>query len=258
MTATPESNQRLDDRYHFLLRKLHSLSGIVPIGAFLVEHLLTNSMAFRSKWKFNEDVHWIHNLPFLLIVEVLFIFLPLLFHACYGIRIALTAEPNPTTYPYLSNWRYTLQRVSGYIAFVFIIVHLLKYRFAHVIGWGPPFIREGNDYFEITRRGLMEWTPFGYAVPFPVTFAMYYVGLLSAVFHFCNGIWSFCISWGIAVGARAQRRIGFAAGGLAVVLLAWGTLSLYAFRFAAPAASITLPMQVQQSAGPSSERLAQQ
>jgi len=232
--------ESFEKRHHFLLRKLHSLSGIVPVGVFLIEHLLTNSMAYKGPERFNEDVRWIHHLPYLTFLEVFGIFLPLAFHALYGIRIALTAEPNTGQYPYLGNVRYTLQRVTGYIAFVFIIVHLLKFRFADLVGWGPAFIHEGNNYFEITRRGLTAWKPFGINVPAPATLTMYVIGLSSAVFHFCNGIWSFCISWGIAVGVKAQKRIGYAATGLAAVLMIWGCLSLYAFA-KAPKGPLMLP-----------------
>lgn len=228
----------LDRKYHFLLRKLHSLSGIVPVGVFLIEHLLTNSMAFQGPAKFNEDVHWIHNLPYLFFLELFGIFLPLAFHAGYGIVIAMTAEPNVSHYPYLGNVRYTLQRLTGYIAFVFIIVHLFKFRFAHIIGWGPEFIHEGNNYHEITRRGLMDWQPFGYHVPWGVTMSIYVIGLMASIFHFCNGIWSFCISWGIAVGVTAQRRIGYAATALGLLLMTWGGMSLYAFKKAPAGASI--------------------
>lgn len=241
----------IDQRYHFLLRKLHSLTGIIPVGAFLIEHMLTNSMAFRGPEKFNENVRWLHGLPYLLFLEIFGIFLPLAFHAVYGLWIAMTAEPNVTQYPYMSNVRYTLQRLTGYIAFVFIIVHLLKFRFAHVVGWGPEFIHEGNDYFEITRRGLMEWRPFGLNVPANATLLMYSIGLAASVFHFCNGIWSFCISWGIAVGQKAQQRIGLGAAGLGLVLFTWGSLSLYAFKHAQPKESIRIEAapKAAQSAG---------
>jgi succinate dehydrogenase / fumarate reductase cytochrome b subunit len=223
-----------DRRHHFLLRKLHSLTGIVPVGVFLFEHLLTNSMAFRGRDRFNEDVHWIHDLPYLLFIEIFGIFLPLAFHALYGIKIALSAEPNVSRYPYMANWRYTLQRVTGYIAFVFIIIHLLKFRFAHWVGWGPEFIGSA-DPFEITRTGLTAWNPWGtFIVPAWFTFSFYALAVTASVFHFCNGIWSFCISWGITVGERAQRRVGLVATGLAVVMLAWGYMSLYAFATARP------------------------
>ena len=223
-----------DRKYHFLLRKLHSLSGIIPVGAFLIEHLLTNSMAFKGEARFNEDVRWIHNLPFLLFLEIFGIFLPLAFHAGYGIVIAMTAERNTTQYPYFGNVRYSLQRLTGYIALVFLVIHLLKFRFAPYVGWGPDFMDPRANFFQITRRGLMDWQPFGYHVPWQATFALYWIGLLAVVFHFCNGIWTFCISWGITIGVQAQRRMGYVATAVAIVLLAWGSLSLYAFKNATP------------------------
>ena len=234
--ATPTSDAlTFEQKHHFLLRKLHSLSGIVPIGAFLIEHLLTNSRAFDwfglfkgGREVFNEEVHWIHNLPYLLALEIGFIFLPLAFHALYGIRIAMTAEFNTRSYPYMDNRRFTLQRVTGYIAFLFLIVHLLKFRFAHWVGWGPEFIGS-EDPFEVTRNGMQAWQPIkGFIVPVWVTMTMYIVGLWAACFHFGNGIWSFCISWGITVGQKAQDRVRLVGMGVAALLFIWGLGSLYA------------------------------
>jgi succinate dehydrogenase / fumarate reductase cytochrome b subunit len=217
-----------EERHHFLLRKLHSLTGIVPIGAFLVEHLLTNSMAFSGPERFNKSVHALHELPWLPALEILGIFLPIAFHALYGVRIALTARPNVHAYPYLANRRYVLQRVTGYLALLFMIVHLMKFRFAHLVGWGPEFIGSENP-FEITRQGLMHWTPWGVAVPAWMTLAFYVVGLWAACYHFANGIWTFCISWGITVGEKAQRRVGMFSAAVGLLLFSWGGLSLYAF-----------------------------
>lgn len=240
-TATTDPPRTFEQRHHFLLRKLHSLTGIVPIGVFLIEHLLTNSLA--SGWasskpgpeRFNEAVHSLHNLPYLWALELFGIFLPLAFHALYGIRIAMTSQSNVRAYPYMDNRRYTLQRITGYIAFFFVIIHLMKYRFAHIVGWGPEFIGS-EDPFEITRHGLQAWEPFaGFVVPAWVTFAFYLLGLWAACYHFANGIWSFCVSWGITVGERAQKRVGMAAAGVGVVLFAWGCMSLYAFAKAEPA-----------------------
>ena len=36
-------SQSFLERHHFLLRRLHSLTGIMPIGVFLIAHLTTNS-----------------------------------------------------------------------------------------------------------------------------------------------------------------------------------------------------------------------
>lgn len=239
MDASQQPTPTFEQRHHFLLRKLHSLSGIIPIGAFLVEHLLTNSMAFLGRERFNESVHAIHGLPYLPALEVFGIFLPLAFHALYGIRIAMSAQHNVHDYPYMANRRYTLQRITGYIAFLFLIVHLLKFRFAHWVGWGPEFLDPANvDKFEITRHGLMAWEPIGGFVVHPaITFALYLVGLWAACYHFANGIWTFCISWGITVGEKAQRSVGYAAAVVGITLFAWGGLSLYAFARAEPAPS---------------------
>ncbi len=229
--------QTLDQKHHFLLRRLHSLSGIVPIGVFLIEHMITNSRAFEwwglwsgGKEPFNDAVHFLHALPFLPLLEIFGIFLPLAFHAIYGLKIALSGESNVTSYPYMDNRRYFLQRLTGYIAFLFIIVHLLKFRFAHIIGWGPEFMDPAlPDKFEITRNGLQAWNIWGLIVPAWLTFTMYWIGLAAACFHFANGIWTFCITWGITIGEQAQRRMGKLCVVIGLALFILGGASLVAF-----------------------------
>lgn len=239
MAESASAPQSFEARNHFLLRRLHSLSGIVPIGVFLIEHLLTNSMAAYGQFTpeggratFNEHVHFLHSMPYLPLLEIFGIFLPLAFHALYGIKIAMSAKHNVAQYPYMENTRFTLQRITGYIAFIFIIIHLLKFRFAHWFPGGIPFLdHDISDKFEITRRGLMEWKFFGTAtVVHPgVTLTFYVIGLAAAVYHFANGIFTFCITWGITVGERAQKRVSMAAAGLGLVLFIWGASSLYVF-----------------------------
>ena len=101
------------DRHHFLLRRLHSLSGILPVGVFLIFHLLANSTAYIGSKSFDMFVKQIHDLPWLLAIEYTFIFLPLAFHGIYGIAIAWEGKLNQSQYPYMDNWRYTLQRVTA-------------------------------------------------------------------------------------------------------------------------------------------------
>lgn len=235
MAESASAPQSLEARHHFLLRRLHSLSGIVPIGAFLIEHMLTNSMAaYGGRETFNEHVHFLHSMPYLTLLEIFGIFLPIAFHALYGVRIAMMAKHNVAQYPYMGNTRFTLQRMTGYIAFLFIIVHLAKFRFAHWFG-GIPFLKPDiTDKFEITRRGLMEWHALGVEMPPAVTMTMYVIGLAAACFHFGNGIFTFCITWGITVGEKAQKRVSMGAAGLGVILFAWGAASLYAFADAKP------------------------
>jgi len=118
------------DRHHFLLRRLHSLSGIIPVGAFLINHLLANSTAFLGQKHFDHHIGIIHDLPWLVVIEFVFIFIPIAFHAIYGILIAWQGKLNQNQYPYMDNWRYTLQRITAYITIVFILVHLAHFRFA--------------------------------------------------------------------------------------------------------------------------------
>lgn len=221
-TALTENVERWVDRNHFLIRRLHSLTGIVPVGVFLIEHLFTNSLTLLSAAKFNEHVHWLHRLPYLPVIELLFIFLPLAFHAGYGVVIARTGRSNVEQYPWLDNWRYTLQRVTGWIALGFILVHLAHFRFAHWFG-GPTYVG-APDPFGLTQLGFNQVLPSG------VWITLYLVGLLSAVFHFCNGICTFCITWGITVGDRSRKRVSIGAAGLGMVLAAWGIASLIGLR----------------------------
>src|SRR3954464_3856140 len=82
----------------FLLRRLHSLSGIVPVGAFLVEHFVSNAFATNGPTAYALQVKFLSGLPFRLWLEVFGIFLPLAFHALYGIYIWWRGDSNLTDY----------------------------------------------------------------------------------------------------------------------------------------------------------------
>ncbi|MBT5625356.1 MAG: succinate dehydrogenase, partial [Proteobacteria bacterium] len=55
---------------------------------------------------------------------------------------------------------------------------------------------------------------------------VYTIGIVSAIFHFSNGVWGFCVSWGILIGKNAQRNgaIVFAAMGLGLTFLGLATV----------------------------------
>src|SRR5438128_1624995 len=83
------------ERHEFLLRRLHSLSGLVPVGAYMVIHLLTNASVLDGPATFQRRVYAIHSLGAVLpLVEWTFIFLPLLCHAVFAILITRGALPN--------------------------------------------------------------------------------------------------------------------------------------------------------------------
>ena len=193
------------ERNEFLLRRLHSLSGIVPVGAYMVIHLLTNASVLDGPATFQRRVYAIHSLGAVLpLVEWTFIFIPLLYHALYGVLITRGALPNSGAYRYGSNVRYTLQRATGMIAFVFIFWHVF-----HMHGW---------LHAEWWERGVAQplfgamFRPYNAAstaaqamqlsIIVPILYA---IGVLACVFHLANGIWTFGITWGLWVTPAAQR-----------------------------------------------------
>ncbi|MCK4340617.1 MAG: succinate dehydrogenase [Phycisphaerae bacterium] len=213
------------DRNHFALRRVHSLFGIVPLGLFLINHMLANSTAFLGAEHFNHHIKLLHGLPWLPWIEFVFICLPLAFHGIYGLVIALQGRPNQTQYPYLDNWRYTLQRVTAYITIVFVVVHLFHYRFAHWFGLADSYAAAHANFLKFTiesfQGGLM-------GLPTSAWVVIYAVGLVAAIYHFSNGIVTFCITWGIVIGVESRQRLSIAAGAFGILLVVWGALSLYA------------------------------
>ena len=112
----------------YFLRKLHSLSGVIPVGAFLAEHFWSNSTALVGARQYDETSQTLQAIPFRLFVEWAFIFLPILFHGVYGIYIWLRGQSNVSQYPWVKNWLFTLQRYTGLIAFAYIGWHLYTER----------------------------------------------------------------------------------------------------------------------------------
>lgn len=84
----------------FLWRRLHSLLGVVPIGAFLLEHLLSNIEALKGPVAYANQVKFLNALPLVRVLEWTFIFIPILYHAVYGVYIWLRGKSNVVYYPY--------------------------------------------------------------------------------------------------------------------------------------------------------------
>jgi succinate dehydrogenase / fumarate reductase cytochrome b subunit len=204
----------------FILRKLHQLSGIFPLGIFLVEHFYTNSKALTGAGDFNHAVRDLQSIPYIIFVETIGIFIPLLYHAVYGLVITVEARPNNLAYPYPRNWFYLIQRITGIILFFFITFHVLNFRFGLIPGLNETSVAHAPDEaFNIVAREFR-------MVPI---FIVYMIGIVATVWHFANGIWLFLVDWGITIGERAQRLTGYACIGFGVVLLLVGVNAAVAF-----------------------------
>ncbi|SEN00018.1 succinate dehydrogenase cytochrome b558 subunit [Lihuaxuella thermophila] len=198
----------------FFNRRLHSLLGVIPVGFFLLEHLYTNWHATKGAKAFIEQVESIWSLPFLLLLEIFFIFLPLLYHGVYGLYVALQAKNNVGNFGTFRNYMFMLQRVTGVITLVFVAWHVWETRIQLAI-------------YDFTAAELANHTH--QLMQNPVTLTLYIIGVVAAVFHFSNGMWSFLVSWGITVGPRAQYISTWVWGVVFVLVSYLGISSLLAF-----------------------------
>jgi succinate dehydrogenase / fumarate reductase cytochrome b subunit len=209
------------DNAHFLLRRLHSLLGLLPVGAFLLFHLWENSQSRFGAAHYNEQVVGaLKALNYLPAIEVAVVALPLLFHAGYGLAIIGSGRAQPLRYGFLRNRLYWLQRISGVALILFLLLHLGLTRLA---GLFDPAI--GADLFGHMRQALSQ----------PTVFGLYLLGLLLAVFHLANGLSTAAIAWGLTTGAEAQRRFGWLCAGSGLLLAALGVHGLTGFLTASAA-----------------------
>jgi succinate dehydrogenase / fumarate reductase cytochrome b subunit len=204
----------------FVLRKLHQLTGILPLGIFLLEHFYTNSKAMTGRRDFNGAVADLQSIPYILFIEIGGIFIPLIYHAVYGLFITWEARPNNLAYPYPRNWFYTIQRVTGIILFFFITFHVLNFRFGLIPGLNDISVADNPQRaFDIVSREFANVS----------IFIIYVVGITATVWHLANGLWLFAVDWGIVIGERAQRLTGYACIAIGLLLLAVGINAQIAF-----------------------------
>ena len=204
----------------FILRKLHQLTGIMPLGFFLLEHFYTNSKALSGAADFNAAVRDLQSIPYILFVEIGGIFIPLIYHAVYGMVITIEMRPNNLHYPYARNWFYTVQRVTGFILFFFIAFHVLNFRFGLIPGLNTVSVAHHPEQSFDIVSGEFRRIPI---------FIVYVIGITATVWHLANGIWLFLVDWGITIGERAQKISGYACLGFGLVLLAVGINAAVAF-----------------------------
>ena len=198
----------------FLWRRLHSLSGIIPIGAFLVEHFVSNAAATNGPHAYAEQVKFLTSLPFVTVLEFVGIWLPIAYHAIYGIYIWIRSAPNLGSYPETSNWLYSLQRWSGILALAYMIQHVYYLRFA-----GQHLMYAPGASFAKVQHELLN----------PVMLGWYVLGIVSATWHLGYGIFLFASKWGIITGARARTWTFRFSVLVFLAMTGLGFASLYSF-----------------------------
>jgi len=199
-----------------LARRLHSLTGVVPVGVFLVFHLAANTEARKGADAYNAMTRQLHSIPFLVAIEILLIAAPLFFHGIYGLFL-IAAEPAGSGRSPQTPRRRAIgiaQRATGVMLFAFMLFHLWTARLVQIHD------HESLDLFRLMQAALAN----------PWIRAAYVAGILSATFHLSTGLYTFTETWGLAVGMRVRRLVAATSAVVFAGLSAMGLSTLAAFR----------------------------
>jgi succinate dehydrogenase / fumarate reductase cytochrome b subunit len=205
---------RAGQGHSFWLRRLHSFSGIIPIGVFLIEHFISNAFATKGPAAYTKQVEFLSSFPFVVGLELFGIWLPILYHSLYGFYIWFRGESNVTEYPWTGNWLYTAQRWTGAITFFYIVWHTWHLRFSGVHLLSHPAAAFGKVQAEFQS---------------PWAVAFYAIGIVAASWHFAYGLWLFAAKWGITVGDNARRKFGYVCSVIGLVFVLVGAVTMYSF-----------------------------
>jgi succinate dehydrogenase / fumarate reductase cytochrome b subunit len=219
MAQTATASWEVENDRSYLWRRLHSLTGILPVGVFLLFHLFENLAAVGGEQPYNTGIAHLAGMlpsPYFFVIEALVIALPIGFHGLFGAYLALEGKPNVGACAYRRNYLYLLQRVTGVVALVYLAYHVVSLRVeitmaevgGQVAGFGAI---EGHP-------GYVSFGDLVQHLGHPVVLAFYVVGTLSCAFHFANGLNGFCWTWGIAVGERSRRIVEYLSWAVFVAL----------------------------------------
>jgi succinate dehydrogenase / fumarate reductase cytochrome b subunit len=188
-----------------LLHKCFELSGVFPLGVYLVVHLGTYARALVGAESFGVPSGID---PMLQVLEITLLWLPLAFHVGYGfwrITAARTTDLRDRT-------RILLLRSSGIASLAFVIAHGAKYRL--------PLLRGERAAEDV--RSMLEASLSSTVHGVPLMAALHVVGLGLVCVHFAIGLARFAENSGMLREHRARR----AASVLALLLFATGTATI--------------------------------
>lgn len=191
------------NKFSFFLRRFHSLIALIPIAMFIVIHFCLNSTAFVGNDMYLAMVNMMKSVPGIVVLEVLLIAIPIIFHGIYGLYIVYLAKNN-FNYKYYRNYAFYMQRISSIIMLAFIIWHVYTLRIAH-----HEAVAVMDALLAVLRN--------------PLYLALYIISIVATAYHLTNGLFTFCITWGICIGDRAQKVCSILCIGLFALMSVWGT-----------------------------------
>jgi succinate dehydrogenase / fumarate reductase cytochrome b subunit len=207
---------------------------------------------------FIDSVNFIHSLPYLPVIEILLVGVPIAVHGLYGIDRLRSARYNSfatdgarPSLPLPKNRAFTWQRITSMLLVVGLGLHIYYMRFHN-----QPKEAEAGFQVELSKdAGLVNvasrlhtkliavdeerviatsdnvGTAFLLVVrdtfkSIPLCF-LYSLFVLLAVFHSCNGLWTFSITWGISLSERSRVVIRHVANALMLLLFFLGFAAIW-------------------------------
>ena len=241
----------------FIWRRVHSLMGLWLI-IYLIEHLIVNSQA--TLWLGDDGIGFVRlvnsleSLPYLQVIEVVFIGIPLILHGYWGVKRIFSAKTNSwssdgssPSLKYGRSRAFTWQRFTSWILLFGIIGHVVQMRFIQM----PEKVRIDNEVRYVVRlkddpgldslagrigvslvkegrHVIATASSPGKAMLLmvretfksPLMAVLYTIFVLAAAFHAFNGFWTSLITWGAMLSYHSQR---------AVIPICWAGVGLLAF-----------------------------
>jgi len=194
-------------RRDLILRRAFSLSGVLPLGAFLVVHLATNARALSGEAAFHRAVNGYSRIPGLVLFEALFVFAPLLFHGGFGLWLVVARRPLTDPSPYPPMLRVAM-RLTGVLTVAFLAMHLPELRLR------DPGGRPGGAVLQSVLSADLSSLHYG----IPWRGVAYLLGSGCVCVHFAAGLWGFFARTRHGGAERARRRAAWWAAAVGITM----------------------------------------
>ncbi len=212
----------IDSIPYVVFKRIHSLTGTIFIGGFLIFHYINNSLAKDPK-TLNKFTKKMHKFPLLPLIEIFGIYLPLTIHIIIGLILLKTSKINYNL-KYETNYRFILQRITAYIILFTLLFHLRTVRFNEYL---PKFIRDALN-IPAKRDLTFEKVNIWFKPPLrPIGLIIYKLFTLSVAYHLSNGLWTASITWGLAKTYEKQKKLRDLSNIIFLFLSLWGMLIIH-------------------------------
>ncbi|MCX7758314.1 MAG: hypothetical protein N2169_01675 [bacterium] len=216
--------QKIDSIPYIVYKRIHSITGILFIGGFVIAHFINNTLAYNPK-KLNKLSKSIHKNPLFPLVEIFGIYIPLVSHIVIGL-ILLRKGKIDMRIKSETNYRYILQRISAYIILKTLLFHLITIRFNEYLPFSIRRMFNIPHERDLTYQKVNVW----FTRPLlPIGYITYTFFITSIAYHLSNGFWTSAITWGLAKTYEKQVKLRKFSNFLFGTLFLWGQLIIYLY-----------------------------